>query len=109
MEKLLGHEATNPVFHKGLYFAVYEVVMDMAGVALLVACGFLAYRRWKRPLEIGHEWLDWLILGFFAIIGMTGYVLEGLRIVREQPPMAGVSFVGVLFARLLQTGGMTTT
>src|SRR6266550_998807 len=109
MEKLLGHEATNPVFHKGLYFAVYEVVMDMAGVALLVGCGFFAYRRWKRPPEIGHEWLDWLILAFFAIIGMTGYVLEGLRIVREQTPMAGVSFVGVLFARLFQSAGMTAT
>jgi len=107
MEKLLGHEATNPVFHKGLYFAVYEVVMDMAGVALLVGCGFFAYRRWKRPPEIGHEWLDWLILAFFAIIGMTGYVLEGLRIVREQTPMAGVSFVGVLFARMFESAGMT--
>src|SRR5256886_8201386 len=45
MEKLLGHEATNPVFHKGLYFAVYEVVMDMAGVALLVGCGFRSEER----------------------------------------------------------------
>jgi hypothetical protein len=49
LEKLLGREATNPVFHKGLYFAVYEVVMDLAGVALLAGCGFFAYRRWKRP------------------------------------------------------------
>ena len=107
LEKLLGHEATNPVFHKGLYFAVYEVVMDLAGVALLAGCGFFAYRRWKRPPEIGHEWLDWLILVFFAIIGVTGYVLEGLRIVREQTPMPGVSFVGVLFARGFESAGMT--
>ena len=107
LEKLLGREATNPVFHKGLYFAVYEVVMDLAGVALLAGCGFFAYRRWKRPPEIGHEWLDWLILVFFAIIGVTGYVLEGLRIVREQTPMPGVSFVGVLFARGFESAGMT--
>ena len=100
-------QATNPVFHKGLYFAVYEVVMDLAGVALLAGCGFFAYRRWKRPPEIGHEWLDWLILVFFAIIGVTGYVLEGLRIVREQTPMPGVSFVGVLFARGFESAGMT--
>jgi Fe-S oxidoreductase/nitrate reductase gamma subunit len=107
LEKLLGHDATHPVFHKGLYFAVYEVVMDMAGLALLAGCGFYVYRRWKRPPEIGHEWRDWLILAFFAIIGVTGYVLEGLRIVREQTPMAGVSFVGVFFARVFESAGMT--
>jgi Fe-S oxidoreductase/nitrate reductase gamma subunit len=107
MEKLLGHDATHPVFHKGLYFAVYEAVMDMAGVALLAGCAFFAYRRWKRPPEVGHEWRDWLILALLAIIGMTGYVLEGLRIVREQTPIAGVSFVGVLFARAFESAGMT--
>jgi Fe-S oxidoreductase/nitrate reductase gamma subunit len=109
MAKLLGHAGTNPVFHKGLYFAVYEVVMDMAGMALLAGCAFYAYRRWKRPAEIGHEWRDWLVLALFAIIGVTGYVLEGLRIVREQTPMAGVSFVGVLFARAFESAGMTST
>ena len=107
MEKLLGHAATNPVFHKGLYFAVYEFVMDMAGLALLAGCAFYAYRRWKRPAEIGHEWQDWVVLALFAIIGVTGYVLEGLRIVREQTPMPGVSFVGVLFARAFESAGMT--
>jgi len=76
LQKLLGHVATDPVFHKGLYFAIYEVVMDLAGLALLAGCGFFVYRRWKRPSEIGHEWQDWLILAFFAIIGVTGYVLE---------------------------------
>ena len=109
MQKLLGHAATNPVFHKGLYFAVYEVVMDMAGVALLAGCAFYAYRRWKRPAEIGHEWQDWVVLALFAIIGVTGYVLEGLRIVREQTPMPEISFVGVLFARAFESAGMTAT
>ena len=107
MQKLLGHAATNPVFHKGLYFAVYEVLMDLAGLALLAGCAFYAYRRLKRPAEIGHEWRDWLVLALFAIIGVTGYVLEGFRIVREQTPMAGVSFVGVIFARVFETAGMT--
>ena len=107
LEKLLGHAPTDPVFHKGLYFAVYEFVMDLAGLALLAGCGFFAYRRWKRPPEIGHEWRDWLVLALFAIIGVTGYVLEGFRIVREQTPLPGVSFVGVLFARGFESLGMT--
>jgi Fe-S oxidoreductase/nitrate reductase gamma subunit len=107
LQKLLGHAPTDPVFHKGLYFAVYEFVMDLAGLALLAGCGFFVYRRWKRPPEVGHEWQDWLVLALFAIIGVTGYVLEGLRIVREQTPLPGVSFVGVLFARGFECLGMT--
>jgi Fe-S oxidoreductase/nitrate reductase gamma subunit len=107
MQKLLGHAATNPVFHKGLYFAIYEALMDLAGLALLAGCAFYAYRRLKRPAEIGHEWRDWLVLVLFAIIGVTGYVLEGFRIVREQTPMPGVSFIGVIFARAFEAAGMT--
>ena len=107
MQKLLGHAPSDPVFHKGLYFAVYEFVMDLAGLALLAGCGFFVYRRWKRPPEVGHEWQDWLILALFVIVGVTGYMLEGLRIVREQTPLPGVSFVGVLFARAFESLGLT--
>src|SRR5207253_8447878 len=81
--------------------------MDLAGLALLAGCGFFVYRRWKRPPEVGHEWQDWLVLALFAIIGVTGYVLEGLRIVREQTPMPEVSCVGVLVARGFESLGMT--
>jgi Fe-S oxidoreductase/nitrate reductase gamma subunit len=107
LEKLLGHAPTDPVFHKGVYFAVYEFVMDLAGLALLAGCGFFVYRRWKRPPEVGHEWQDWLVLGLFATIGVSGYVLEGLRIVREQTPLPGVSFVGALFAQGFESLGIT--
>ncbi|MEO1997801.1 MAG: hypothetical protein ABGZ17_21275, partial [Planctomycetaceae bacterium] len=31
-------DASSPWFHKGLYFAVYEVVLDLAGVAVVVSC-----------------------------------------------------------------------
>jgi Fe-S oxidoreductase/nitrate reductase gamma subunit len=107
LQKLLGHPPTEPVFHKGTYFAVYEFVMDLAGLGLLAGCGFFLYRRWKRPPEVGHEWQDWLVLALFVIIGVTGYALEGLRIVREQTPLPGVSFVGVLFARAFESLRMT--
>jgi Fe-S oxidoreductase/nitrate reductase gamma subunit len=108
LQTLLGRAPTDPVFHKGLYFAVYEFVMDLAGLALLAGCGFFIYRRWKRPPEVGHEWQDWLVLVLFVVIGVTGYVLEGLRIVLEQTPLPGVSFVGVLFARAFESLGMTS-
>jgi hypothetical protein len=88
----------DPVFHKGLYYAIYEPVLELAGLALLAGCGFFAYRRWKRPSEMAIEPRDWLVLGLFALIGVTGYVLEGLRIVREDTPWPWLSFVGAAYA-----------
>ena len=43
---VLGREPSNPVFHKGVYFGVYEVVMDTFGVALIAGCVMFLVRRW---------------------------------------------------------------
>ena len=106
---LLGRESQEPVFHKGLYYAIYEPVLDLAGLALLAGCGFFAYRRWKRPPEIGHEPRDWIVLGLFVMIGVTGYVLEGLRIVLEETPLPWLSFVGALGAAGFKSLGLTAS
>lgn len=106
LASLLGRGAGDPVFHQGLYYAVYEPVLELAGLALLAGCGFFAYRRWKRPPEIGHESRDWLVLGLFVVIGVTGYVLEGLRIVREDTPWPWLSFVGALVANGFRAMGL---
>ncbi|MSU20349.1 MAG: 4Fe-4S dicluster domain-containing protein [Pedosphaera sp.] len=109
LASLLGRGPKDPVFHKGLYFAVYEPVMELAGLALLVGCVLFACRRWKRPPEIGHESRDWLLLSLLVTIGVTGFMLEGLRILREQTPLPGLSFVGAIFAQGLETVGMTAS
>jgi Fe-S oxidoreductase/nitrate reductase gamma subunit len=88
-------------FHRGLYYAVYEVVLDTAGIALLVACVVLAYRRWKRPPSLGHNWGDWVILASLFVIGVTGYVIEGLRILWAGTPLPGLSYVGYGIALLI--------
>ena len=106
LASLLGRGAGDPVFHQGLYYAVYEPVLELAGLALLAGCGFFAYRRWQRPPEIGHESRDWLVLGLFVVIGVTGYVLEGLRIVREDTPWPWLSFVGALVANGFRAMGL---
>jgi Fe-S oxidoreductase/nitrate reductase gamma subunit len=104
----LGRDPRNPVFHRGFYFALYEMVLDAAGLALLAGCAYFAVRRWKRPPALGHDQSDWLVLGSFSAIGLTGYLLEGLRIVRERTPMPGFSFVGYLVASGFEALGMSS-
>ena len=106
LASLLGREHGQPVFHYGIYFLIYEVVLDAAGLAFLAGLGMFLYRRLRLPSSSAHSWLDWGLLSALVTIGVTGYLTEGLRIIRENTPLPGVSFVGLGAAQLLRTAGV---
>lgn len=102
---LLGRAPDDPVFHRGIYFVVYEVVLDTAGVAFIVGCLLFMKRRLRPPPSLAHGLLDWVVLLSFLGIAATGYLVEGLRILREATPRPGFSFVGLGVARVLEALG----
>ncbi len=104
---LLGREPTDPLFHKGLYFALYEVTLDLFGLAMIVGCCVFMARRWKADSSIDRYPADWVVLWAFLLIGITGYVTEGLRIIQAQTPLPGWSFVGYGIASLFQALDMS--
>ncbi|MEE3369649.1 MAG: heterodisulfide reductase-related iron-sulfur binding cluster [Planctomycetota bacterium] len=103
---LSGAPAGNPLFHQGLYYAVYEVTLDTAGLFLLAGCGWFAWRRWRADSSIDHHWTDSCVLASLILLGVTGYLVEGARILHEQTPQPGVSYVGLAVARVLQSLGV---
>jgi len=72
-------------FHKGTYYVIYEFTLDIFGLLFLAGCGFFLWRRTRRPASVGHQWTDWYVLGSFLAIDITGYLVEGLRMVWQQP------------------------
>ncbi len=104
---LLGRQANDPVFHRGTYFAIYELVADAFGLAFLAGCVLIALPRRKPTAGVTRDWRDWCILAALLVLGVTGYLVEGLRIVREQPSQPGFSFVGWLAARAFESAGVT--
>src|SRR6185436_466323 len=58
------------------------------------------WRRTRRPRSLGHRPTDWYVLGSFLAIGITGYVVEGLRITWQHPTGIGAhcSPVGLLIS-----------
>ena len=128
---LLGRPShQSPLFHKGLYFALYEVVLDTAGIAVLWGCFWFAFRRRQARHDLGeasapmtgrraraggrengysmgHNWLDWMVLATLVILCITGFFTEGLRIIREETPQPGFSYVGYACGQLLQMFGLT--
>ena len=103
---LLGREANDPVFHKGVYFGVYELTMDAFGVAFLVGCTMMLVRRLRVGGSFARSPADVGILVLLIAIGVTGYVVEGLRIVLADTPLPGLSPVGYIAARLFRGVGV---
>ena len=87
-------------FHKGTYYVIYEFTLDVFGLLFLIGCIFFLWRRTRRPASVGHRGTDWYVLGSFIAIGVTGYLVEGLRMAWQKPEGIGASCspVGSLLA-----------
>ena len=88
---LLGREPDDPVFHKGAYFGVYEMVTDAFGVAFLAGCAMFLVRRLRPGGVFARSRSDIGMLVLLVAIGITGYAVEGLRILYADTPLPGLS------------------
>jgi Fe-S oxidoreductase/nitrate reductase gamma subunit len=103
---LMGRKPTDPVFHKGIYFGVFELVSDTFGVALITGCAMFLYRRWRGVGSFGRSPADIGILLLLIVIGLTGYLVEGLRIIHAETRLPGLSPIGYLTALMLESVGV---
>jgi Fe-S oxidoreductase/nitrate reductase gamma subunit len=105
---LLGIAHDGPYdFHHGLYYLIYELTMDVFGVAFIVGCLLAMYRRaFQRKPSLGHNRSDWWLLGLLLSLGITGFMVEALRMhyTQVQPPVAYWSTVGWLINVTLLPG-----
>ncbi|MEK7677955.1 MAG: heterodisulfide reductase-related iron-sulfur binding cluster [Verrucomicrobiota bacterium] len=88
-------------FHQGAYYVIYEFTLDLFGLLFLAGCVLFGWRRLRRPASVGHKATDWYVLVSFVAIGLTGYVVEGLRMAWQQPTGLGAhcSPVGLWLAQ----------
>src|SRR5215468_7222570 len=105
---LLAIAYDGPVnFHHGLYYLFYELTMDVFGVAFIVGCLLAMYRRaFQRAASLGHNSRDWWLLGLLLSLGLTGFMVEALRMhyTQVQPDVAHWSIVGWLIDVTLLRG-----
>jgi len=104
---LFGRKATEPLFHKGVYYVIYEITLDTFGLLMIGGAVWFARRRMGGKSSMEHRTADWLVLGSLIVLGVTGYLIEGLRIIRESTPMPGISYVGYGCAKIFGAAGVT--
>ena len=72
-------------FHHGTYYVIYEFTLDVLGLFFILGTILFFIRRLSKPAALGHRATDWYVLWSFLAMGITGYQVEGLRILWQQP------------------------
>lgn len=95
-------------FPRGEAYLIYELVMDIAGLAILSGVAMAFIRRIAlRPKTLESRWDDYYTLMLLTLIPIAGFSLEGTRLLAAAPPWANWSPIGNLFAQLWQRLGLT--
>ena len=121
---IIGPLAPQYHFFWGPFYVVYSFILDILGVVMLVGLGAMAWRRARshkpqldyRRVDLGTATTDrrgfvvgdWLLLGWLVLLGTTGFVVEGVRIVASGFPWFEVfSPVGFALGRAFAALGLT--
>lgn len=95
-------------FPRGNGYLAFELVMDLAGVAILIGVVMALFRRLVlRPKIQQTSWDDYYALIMLALIPIAGFTIEATRFITTSPPWAPWSPVGNWLAGLMRSAGMT--
>ena len=106
----VGRSFNTYVVHllSGNFYLIYSFLLDMAGLALLVGVVYGLIRRylWK-PERMATSIRDGFFLLLLLVIILSGFAMEGTRIVVLNPPAIDWSPVGYVFGSVARavTGG----
>ena len=107
---LIQVDFTQPLFKfnflKGIFYLIFSITLDIAGVVVIVTiCGLLVRRFIYKPKGLVTTRDDYIIYGLLVAILITAYVIEGARMavteINKNPTLALFSPVGLQVARLL--------
>jgi Fe-S oxidoreductase/nitrate reductase gamma subunit len=96
------------VFPVGPVYLGFELIMDLAGGAILAGVLMAAFRRLAlRPSSLPTRWDDTCALLLLALIPLLGFTTEALRLVAAAPAWAAWSPIGNAVAGLFRALGMS--
>jgi Fe-S oxidoreductase/nitrate reductase gamma subunit len=98
---------TWPLFSEAVYF-YYELIMDLAGAAILVGVLMALIRRlFIKPAHMENAWDDFYALILLGLIPIAGFITEGFRIFIWKPAWASWAPIGSWVADLIQNTSLS--
>lgn len=83
---------------EGNAYLLFSLVMDIAGGALFTGILFFTGRRIFLKKELVSDWHDISVLLLLLLIVLTGFSLEGIRLLITEPFLSDLSPVGDFFS-----------
>jgi Fe-S oxidoreductase/nitrate reductase gamma subunit len=100
---------TWPLFSEGVHLG-YELIMDLAGAAILLGVILALIRRLIiRPEFMENSWDDYYALLLLALIPLVGFFTEGLRLYAWQSEWASWAPIGNWVAGILERTSLSLT
>ena len=96
-------------FFNGYIYLFLSAGAELAGVLILIGVGMAVWRRYiKKPDTLSRNFADTFALTLVALLVITGFLAEGLRIASEGDPWVWISPVGYglsfMFAGMSKSG-----
>ena len=101
----IGHYIVGEQFLRGNIYLAYKLILDIAGIAVLVALALAALRRRQNP-KARQDQKFYLAYASLAVVVITGYFVEALRLAIQAPAWVSFSPVGNALAQLFLACGL---
>src|SRR5262252_1890053 len=96
-------------FYQGTFYVVYKVVINFFGLLFIIGLLMAVYRRYLQHLPKFRRSLsdDAIVLTILLFLGLTGFLLQALRLAATQDPATPIHWVSYPIA--LALGGVSPT
>ena len=92
---------------RGAFYLLVTLTLELAGVAVLVGVGMVAYKRYViRMTRLENRPGDLYLLVMFALIAVTGFLAKGLRLNATSDAWAAWTPVSYVFSRTMSMAGV---
>jgi Fe-S oxidoreductase/nitrate reductase gamma subunit len=90
-------------FYQGTFYVVYKLVINLFGLLFLIGLLMAVYRRYGQHLPKFRRSLsdDAIVLAMLLFLGVTGFLLEALRLSATRDPNAAIHWVAYPLTLLL--------
>ena len=89
------------IFLKSTFYLIYSLVLDVFGIFVIGGILMASFRRLLlKPKNLESRGEDALILSWFLLILISGFVIEGVRLTATRPEWAVWSPFGFLVSKL---------
>ena len=89
----------DPILFDGLFYGLLSLGAEIGGLLLLVGAGMAAYRRFVAKAEnLERKRDDAIALGLIALIALTGFIAEAIRIHYTGEVQPWTSIIGYALA-----------